>query len=131
MSAGVAVITVIALVIFPEPLISLFIDPADPARDAVLAIGVTLLAAGAVFQLADAVQVMALGLLRGVQDTHAPMVIAIVSYWVVGLPVSSVLGFTMGFGGVGIWLGLAAGLALAAVLMMTRFWTRSVKIAAV
>lgn len=131
MSAGVAVITVIALVIFPEPLISLFIDPADPARDAVLAIGVTLLAAGAVFQLADAVQVMALGLLRGVQDTHAPMVIAIVSYWVVGLPVSYVLGFTMGFGGVGIWLGLAAGLALAAVLMMTRFWTRSVKIAAV
>ena len=129
LSASVAVFTVLLLIIFPGALVSLFIDPSDPARDAVLAIGITLLAAGAVFQLADAAQVMALGLLRGVQDTRAPMIMAIVSYWVVGLPVSYVLGFPMGLGGVGIWLGLASGLALAAILMMTRFWNRSVRIA--
>ena len=129
LSASVAVFTVLLLIIFPGALVSLFIDPSDPARDAVLAIGLTLLAAGAVFQLADAAQVMALGLLRGVQDTRAPMIMAIVSYWVVGLPVSYVLGFPMGLGGVGIWLGLASGLALAAILMMTRFWNRSVRIA--
>ncbi len=68
---------------------------------------------------------MALGLLRGVQDTRIPMVIAALSYWGVGVPASYVLGFTIGWGGVGIWLGLAVGLALAGVLMMVRFWTWS------
>ncbi len=127
MSAVVAAMTVTTLI--PEPLLSLFIDPADPARDAVVAIGISLLAAAAVFQLVDAAQVMALGLLRGVQDTRAPMIIAIISYWVVGLPVSYALGFPLGLGGVGIWLGLTVGLALAAVLMMARFWLRAVRIA--
>ncbi|MDT8327340.1 MAG: MATE family efflux transporter, partial [Roseovarius sp.] len=44
------------------------------------------------------------------------------SYWAVGVPVSYVLGFVFGFGGPGIWLGLAAGLALAGVFMLVRFW---------
>ncbi len=69
---------------------------------------------------------MALGLLRGVQDTRVPMVIAALSYWVVGVPVSYLLGFTFGLGGPGIWLGLAAGLALAGVFMLVRFWGWSV-----
>jgi multidrug resistance protein, MATE family len=56
------------------------------------------------------------------QDTQRPMVYAAVSYWVVGVPTSYVLGFTWGLGGVGVWLGLATGLALAAVLMMARLW---------
>jgi len=129
MSAVVAAMTVTTLILIPEPLLSLFIDPSDPARDAVVAIGISLLAAAAVFQLVDAAQVMALGLLRGVQDTRAPMIIAIISYWVVGLPVSYALGFPLGLGGVGIWLGLTVGLALAAVLMMARFWLRAVRIA--
>ena len=72
--------------------------------------------------LMDAAQVMALGLLRGVQDTKVPMVIAAVSYWVVGVPVSYAMGFWLGWGGVGIWLGLAVGLALAGVFLLVRFW---------
>jgi len=102
-------------------MIGLFLDPAEPDRAAVIAIGTSLLAAAALFQLVDAGQVMALGLLRGVQDTRRPMVIAALSYWAVGVPVSYVLGFTYGLGGVGIWLGLAVGLALAAVFLLARF----------
>ncbi|HAW49044.1 MAG TPA: MATE family efflux transporter, partial [Roseovarius sp.] len=96
-------------------------------RDAVIAIGRTLLAAAALFQVVDAAQVMSLGLLRGVQDTRVPMVIAALSYWAVGVPASYVLGFTLGLGGPGIWLGLALGLALAGVFMLWRFWGWSVR----
>jgi len=64
-----------------------------------------------------------------VQDTTVPMVMAAISYWVIGLPVSYLLAFTLGFGAVGLWLGLVIGLAIAAALLLWRFWGRSVKIA--
>ncbi len=121
--SGVMVALTIALFLgLPGPMVGLFLAPDDPDRALVIAIGVGLLAAAALFQLADAAQVMALGLLRGVQDTRVPMVIATLSYWAVGVPMSYVLGFTLGMGGVGVWLGLAIGLALAGVFMMWRFW---------
>lgn len=121
-----SVLTVIAsslaFVTIPERMIGLFLDPAAPAREAILAVGRTLLFAAAVFQLADAMQVMALGLLRGLQDTRRPMIFAAISYWVVGVPCAALLAFGLGLGGVGIWLGLALGLTLASTLMMTRLW---------
>ena len=127
MSILTALVTVLAFLIFPEFLIGLFMHPGEPDRAAVIVIGVGLLAAAALFQLVDAAQVMALGLLRGLQDTKIPMIIAAVSYWLIGVPASYLLGFTWGMGGVGIWLGLAIGLALAGVLMMARFWGWSVR----
>jgi MATE family multidrug resistance protein len=126
MSVIMAVAAVAVFVALPGPLVALFLDPADPKRDAVLEIGAVLMLAAALFQLVDAAQVMALGLLRGVQDTRVPMVMAAVAYWAIGIPVSYWLGFGLGLGGVGIWLGLAVGLALAAGLLMARFWTRAI-----
>lgn len=128
LSGAVAVLTAAAFLIWPEPMIGAFVSQDDPDRMTVIGIGVGLLAAAALFQLADAAQVMALGLLRGVQDTRAPMILATISYWGVGLPVSYALGFPLGWGGIGIWLGLALGLAVAAVLMLWRFWARAVHI---
>ncbi|MEO3417366.1 MATE family efflux transporter [Roseovarius sp. CAU 1744] len=127
MSIFTALLTVLAFLLVPEFLIGLFMHPGEPERAAVIAIGVALLAAAALFQLVDAAQVMALGLLRGLQDTKIPMLIAAVSYWLIGVPASYLLGFPLGLGGVGIWLGLAIGLALAGVLMMARFWGWSVR----
>ncbi|RKF16556.1 MATE family efflux transporter [Roseovarius spongiae] len=126
MSLLVALATMLVFFALPEPLIGAFMSPNEPDRAGVIAIGVALLAAAAVFQLFDAGQIMALGLLRGVQDTRAPMIIAAFSYWGIGIPVSYVLGFPLGFGGVGIWLGLSVGLALAAGFMLLRFrgWLR-------
>ena len=74
----------------------------------------------------DAAHVLALGLLRGVQDTTVPMIMATISYWIVGLPISYVLAFPLGMGGVGIWLGLVVGLTVAGILMMWRFWRQAV-----
>ncbi len=112
----------------PVTLISGFIAPDEAARDQVLAVGVTLLAMAALFQVVDAAQVMALGLLRGVQDTAVPFGIAVFSYWIVGLPLSYLFGIVLGGGAVGIWAGLVGGLGIASVLLMWRFWGRSVRI---
>ncbi|MEM6376266.1 MAG: MATE family efflux transporter [Pseudomonadota bacterium] len=122
LSSAFALMTVVLFVALPEPLIAVFMHPEEKARAAVMSVGIGLLAAAALFQLADALQVMALGLLRGVQDTKVPMLIASLSYWVVGVPVSYWLGFGLGLGGVGVWLGLALGLALAAIFLLWRFW---------
>ena len=119
-----------AYLAFPEFLVGLFVDPAEPARDAILAVGVGLMAMAALFQLADGAQVTAMGLLRGVQDIRVPMWIAAFSYWVVGAPMAWLLGFPAGLGGVGVWAGLALGLAVAAVGLLWRFWGRSVRIGA-
>ncbi|UWQ17143.1 MATE family efflux transporter [Jannaschia sp. M317] len=102
-------------------IVALFLDSADPQAPAILVLGVHLLMLAALFQLVDAGQVMALGMLRGVQDTRAPMVLAIVSYWVLGLPASYVLGFVFSWGPSGIWLGLTVGLAAAALALGWRF----------
>lgn len=122
MSLVMSALAIVLLLTLPDPLISLFLDPGDPERPQILLIGAGLLAAAALFQLVDGAQVIALGLLRGVQDTGVPMLIAALAYWGVGIPASYALGFPLGLGGVGIWLGLACGLAVAGVLLMWRFW---------
>jgi MATE family multidrug resistance protein len=118
----VAVLAVAVFVIWPEFIIGLFLDAAKPESAEILAFGVSLLALAALFQLADSMQVMALGLLRGLQDTRVPMVLAAVSYWVIGVPASYLLAFPLGFGGVGLWLGLVIGLVAASGSLMMRFW---------
>tara|TARA_R110002072_G_scaffold273_1_gene1913 strand:- start:2635 stop:3996 length:1362 start_codon:yes stop_codon:yes gene_type:complete len=122
MSALVAVVTVFVFVMWPEPLINLFMQRDEPAREQILAIGVALLAMASLFQLVDGAQAVALGILRGVQDTTVPMILAGFSYWIVGMPASYLLGFVFDFEGVGVWLGLVFGLGVAAILLNARFW---------
>ena len=119
---------VLLFVLAPEPLVVLFLDPDEPARDIIVPLGVTLMFMAALFQFVDAAQIVALSLLRGVQDTTVPMWLAIISYWVIGFPASYLFAFTFGFGPAGLWLGLTTGLGCAAGLLMWRFWGRSVRI---
>ncbi len=125
--AGVALVGIVAaFLLIPGPMVGAFIDPTDPARPEILAVGIILLAVAALFQVVDIGQVMALGMLRGVQDTRMPMIMAVISYWGIGLPVAYVLAFTLGWEGPGVWLGLTAGLAVACITMQARFWKRYV-----
>jgi MATE family multidrug resistance protein len=126
LSIATALVTTVVFLLAPVPLISLFMEYDDPARDDILAIGVGLFAVAALFQFVDGAQAIALGLLRGVQDTGVPMALAALSYWVVGIPMSYLLGFVFGLGGIGIWLGLVFGLASAGAFLMFRFWRRSI-----
>ncbi|GLO77808.1 MATE family efflux transporter [Sulfitobacter pontiacus] len=127
MSALVAVVTIFVFVMWPEPLINLFMQRDEPARDQILVIGVGLLAMASLFQLVDGAQAVALGILRGVQDTTVPMLLAGFSYWIVGMPASYLLGFVFDLEGVGVWLGLVFGLGVAAVLLNARFWSSVLK----
>ncbi len=121
-SLGVAVASVTLFLSAREPIVALFLDLSKPESAAILAYGTVLLGVAALFQLADGMQVMALGLLRGVRDTSVPMGLAAVSYWLIGIPCSYVLAFPLGFGGVGLWLGLVVGLVCASASLMWRFW---------
>lgn len=116
-----------AFLAVPEPLTWLFLDAAKPDAAQVAAYAVGLLAVAATFQLVDGVQVVATGLLRGLKDTRVPMTIAVFSYWVAGMPLAYVLAFPAGLGGVGVWFGLAAGLAFAAVLLTARFFWKAAR----
>ncbi|MEO1239182.1 MAG: MATE family efflux transporter, partial [Pseudomonadota bacterium] len=81
-----------------------------------------LLACAALFQFVDAGQVMALGVLRGLQDTRVPMMIAGVSYWLIGLPAGYVLAFVADLGAPGVWFGMVAGLTVAGGFLNLRLW---------
>ena len=89
---------------------------------AVIALGSALLTLAAVFQFADGTQVVAMGSLRGLQDTRVPMLLAMLAYWLLGVPLAAWLAFGRGLGVPGIWMGLMAGLTVAAVLLTTRFF---------
>ena len=93
---------------------------ASPEAD-LASLATALLGIAAVFQLVDGIQATAAGALRGLKDTRVPMLIGAVSYWGVGLGVGGGLAFGMGLGARGLWWGLTAGLAAAAVLLSARF----------
>lgn len=101
---------------FPHAIAALY------TRDAVvIALAAQLLVLAGMFQLSDGIQVAANGALRGLKDTRTPMVITLLAYWGVGMPVGWWLTFPGGFGARGMWIGLIAGLSMAAVLLTLRF----------
>jgi len=122
LSIGLALLAVLAFVLFPRQLVGFYLDAGNPETPALIDIAVRLMFYAALFQLTDALQVIGLGLLRGVQDTRVPMVIAAISYWLVGMPVAYGLAFGLGLGPEGLWMGLVAGLTVASALLMRRFW---------
>jgi MATE family multidrug resistance protein len=112
------------MVAAPRLLISAFLDLDAPANAAVIEFAVLFLAMAAIFQVADGAQVLGGGMLRGLHDTRMPMIYALAGYWGIGLPLGVALGFLTPLRGAGIWLGLAAGLAVVAVLMTLRWMRR-------
>ncbi|WP_414663482.1 MATE family efflux transporter [Horticoccus sp. 23ND18S-11] len=88
---------------------------------AVVVLAAQLLLVGAIFQLADGVQVIAAHLLRGISDVKIPTMITFVAYWGVALPLGYALGIRGPYGAPGVWTGIATGLAFAAVFLTVRF----------
>jgi MATE family multidrug resistance protein len=109
--------------LFPRPLVTLFLDDA-PRNAAVILLAVSFLKVAAAFQLVDGAQVIGAGMLRGLHDTRWPLIFALVGYWGVGLGIGAWLAFGADWKGVGIWIGLASGLAAVAVLMLARWVLR-------
>ena len=122
---GVAFMGAMALVMWsiPRQLVTLFLNDV-PANAAVIALAVSFVRVAAAFQLVDGAQVIGAGMLRGLHDTRWPLLFAIVGYWVVGLGIGAWLAFAQDWKGVGIWVGLASGLAAVALLMLARWMLR-------
>jgi MATE family multidrug resistance protein len=121
---GTAFMTLMAalMYIFPRDLITLFLDD-TPANATVISLGVSFLFIAALFQIVDGAQVVGAGILRGLHDTRVPMIFTFIGYWLIGIGVGAWLAFRGGWDGVGIWTGLALGLAIVAALMLWR-WVR-------
>jgi MATE family multidrug resistance protein len=116
--------TAIALYALRLPIVGLFLDLGDAANARVVAHAVEFLAIAALFQVFDGSQTIAMGALRGLKDTAVPLLIAGFGYWGVGFTVCWINAFVLDLGGLGIWLGLALGLAVVAVLASLRFAAR-------
>lgn len=114
---GAAVMTVpaLAFAVVPGPLADLYTD--DPS---VLAVAAALLPLAGAFQLFDGTQVVCFGALRGAGDVHLPAAANVVGYWALGLPFGAWLAFKAGAGPAGVWIGLAASLAVVAAILLAR-----------
>jgi MATE family multidrug resistance protein len=93
----------------------------------VIALSASLLIIAGLFQLSDGVQVVGLGVLRGMEDVKIPTFVTLMAYWVLGLPLGYLLAFELGFAEKGIWYGLLIGLSITAVMLFYRFRALSKK----
>jgi len=123
MGMGVAFIAAggIAMALLGDRIAGLFVGGRAKDDLATIALAALFLKVAAAFQVFDALQVVGALSLRGLKDAKAPMFIAAGSYWLVGAPVSVVLGFGLHMRGLGVWIGMAVGLAAAAIAMVARF----------
>jgi MATE family multidrug resistance protein len=112
--------TAVVLWIAPDAIIAAYVDIADPANREIVEIARRLIAIAAIFQVFDGMQVIAAGVLRGYRDTMVPMLLATFGYWGVGFAGCWLLAFPLGYGAVGLWWGLALGLAVVALLLTLR-----------
>lgn len=126
-AASFMVLTAALYLLAPRLVTSIFLDVNDPANLVVVGYAATFLSLAGAFQLADGVQVAAVGALRGLKDTRVPMLMTLLSYWGVGFPVGLTAAFVLGQGPRGMWYGLITGLACAAVLLAWRFRARTAR----
>lgn len=119
LGAGFMTITAVLFLLAPGLLAGFY--TADPA---VYALATVLIPIAGVFQVFDGIQVVASGVLRGIGDTRAPLVVNILGFWLLGMPVSLLLGFAWDGGPVGLWWGLATGLAAVALFLILRIRMR-------
>lgn len=116
--------TAILMALLRWPIVGLFLDLDGAENRIVAGYAVQFLIVAGVFQVFDGSQTIAMGALRGLKDTRMPMVIAAFGYWGVGFVVGCIAAFGFGLGGLGVWIGLALGLALVACLATLRFAAR-------
>ena len=117
LAVGAGFMAVMAVLLIGAPELLSRAYTSDPG---VLALAVLLMPIAGVFQVFDGLQVVSIGLLRGLGDTRVPMLVNIVGFWCIGIPVSLTLGFVVGYGAVGLWWGLVVGLVIVATFLIAR-----------
>lgn len=113
-------ITAIVMFTIPDLITSMYTQD-----EAVQQVAISLLYMAAIFQISDGLQVSGYGALRGLKDTKIPMYVNFVAYWLIGLPLGYYLGIPLDYGPQGLWMGLIAGLTVAAILHNFRFFIQT------
>ncbi|MGB6014808.1 MAG: MATE family efflux transporter [Nodosilinea sp.] len=121
-AAAVMLLATLGLLLFRQPIIGLYLDLSDEANATVVALAMPMFLVAALAQLTDGVQRVASGALYGLQDTRMPMVLSGLAFWGVGLTTGYLLGFALGLGGVGLWIGQSIGVATAGIIFVARFY---------
>jgi MATE family multidrug resistance protein len=121
LASGVGFMALMAVVLLVAPGLIARIYTTDAA---VIAIAIVLIPLAGFFQVFDGMQVVCGGILRGLGDTHSPLVANIVGFWVLGLPLGIWLGLRLGYGPAGLWWGLVAGLAVVGLGLLVRVRVR-------
>jgi MATE family multidrug resistance protein len=121
LGTGFMVIMAIVLLLFPYPIISLYLDIQNPENAPVIALVIPMFRIAALSQILDGLQATIAGALRGLQDTRMPVLLSLLSFWGVGLTSGYLLGFVFHLDGVGLWLGQLLGVAVAAGIFWGRF----------
>ena len=116
LALGTQAVSAVLLLLGNETVVALYTGDA-----AVAALAASLLLYAAAFQFPDGIQVVSAGALRGLGDTRVPMFLAALAYWGIGMPLGAFLGLSLGWGPRGMWIGLIAGLTVAAFLLARRF----------
>jgi MATE family multidrug resistance protein len=119
---GVAYMAIMAavLVTAPRAIARIYVDIDAPANRGLVGIALYLLVIAALFQIFDGMQAIAAGALRGYRDTTVPLLLAVIGYWGVGFAGGWLLAFPGGYGPIGLWSGLAVGLAAVALMLTLR-----------
>jgi MATE family multidrug resistance protein len=119
LGVGFMALAAIAFIAVPQPLAQIF-----TADSGVVGIAALLIPIAGIFQVFDGVQAVAAGVLRGIGDTRAPLVVNLFGFWLLGVPISVYLGFFTGARAAGLWWGFVAGLGAVAVFLLLRIRVR-------
>jgi MATE family multidrug resistance protein len=117
---GFMTLMTMALLMFPQQVIGLYLDIDNPANANVVALAKPMLTVAAISQILDSLQKTTQGALYGLQDTRIPMLLSLSAFWGVGLTSGFLLGFPLGLGGTGLWIGQSIGIAIAAIVFVWR-----------
>ena len=121
LAASFVVVCGAGMALFGASIAGLYLGGRSGDDRAVITLAALFLKVAAAFQVFDALQVVAAQSLRGLKDARVPMILAAACYWLVGAPMCLLLGLALHMRGLGIWVGLAIGLAAAAAAMCARF----------
>lgn len=124
LSVGFMATTALAMLLAPTVILRLYLDPEAPHNAVLVGLAIQYMVIAAAFQLFDGAQAVAAGALRGLQDTSMPLAIALFGYWAVGFTTAIGLGFYTPLAGLGVWIGLAIGLVVVAIMLTWRWHRR-------
>ncbi|OPH09517.1 MATE family efflux transporter [Cylindrospermopsis raciborskii CENA302] len=124
-ATGIASMSVIAVILclFPEQIANIFLDTSEPNHLLAITSAIPLLKISALFLIAFGLNLIALGVLMGIQDIRLPLVINSVFQWGIGMTSGYFFCFYLNWGSIGLWLGLTIGISISTVFLIYRFYS--------